>query len=100
MCISLEQPCVAAQLTDKGALAEPLSFGEILLPLKHCKSLVNQRQHVHAHGLLRLLNLNGLVELLDGLLVLLLIQEKLAVVVEDICNLGKVLSATTERRHG
>jgi hypothetical protein len=89
-----------SRLTDKGLLAELLGLREVLLPLEQSKRLVDQGQHVHASGLGLALELNGRVELLDGLVVLALVEEQLAVVVIDVGGLLKVLHAAAEGGHG
>ena len=70
-----------------------------MLPLEQGKGLVDQRQHVDAHGLALLLHLNGLVKLLNGLRVVLLVQEKLAIVVVHVGNILEVLDGSTEGGH-
>jgi hypothetical protein len=90
-------------LTDKSLLAQILSGGEVLLPLEESKSLVDERQNVHSSALLAddlLLHLNGSLELLDGLLVLLLVEQKLTVVVVNIALVAEVLDAAAEGGHG
>jgi hypothetical protein len=82
-------------LTDKSLLAQILSGGEVLLPLEESKSLVDERQNVHSSALLAddlLLHLNGSLELLDGLLVLLLVV--------NIALIAEVLDAAAEGGHG
>ena len=71
-----------------------------MLPLEERQRLVDQGKHVHAHGLGQLLHLDGGVELLDGLLVLALVQEQLTVIVIHIGDLVEVLDAATEGGHG
>lgn len=78
-------------LTDKGLLAQVLSLLEVVLPLEQSKSLVDQRQDVDTHGLVLLLFLDSLVELLDGLRIVLLVKKKLTVVVVDVGNILEVL---------
>jgi hypothetical protein len=67
--------------------------------LEHGEGLVDERQHVHARGLGLALEFNGHVELLDGLVVLILIEEQLAVVVVDVGSLLEVLHAAPESSH-
>lgn len=86
--------------TNEGLLAEVLGLLEVVLPLEQSKSLVDQGQHVDAHGLASLLHLNSLVELLDGLGVVLLVEQQLTVVVVHIRHLLKVLHGATESSHG
>ncbi len=88
------------RLTDEGLLAELLGLGKVLLPLEQGERLVDQRQDVHARGLGLALELDGRVELLDGLGVLALVEEQLAVVVVDVGDLLKVLHAPAEGGHG
>lgn len=68
-------------------------------PLEERERLVDERQDVHAHWLRCLLHLNCSIEILDGFLVFLLIEEKFAVVVVHIRNLVEVLNAPAECRH-
>lgn len=67
--------------------------------LEDAQGFVDKRQHVHAHRLCLLLELNGGVELFNGLWEVALIKEKLAEVVIDIRDVGEVLDATTESSH-
>lgn len=71
-----------------------------MLPLEQRKGLVDQRQDVHAGQTLLLLHLDSAVKLLNGLLVLLLIEEELSVVIVDVGDLFKVLHAAAEGGHG
>lgn len=87
-------------LTDEGLLAELLSLAEVLLPLEEGKRLVDQRQHIHRHGLGLLFQLNGSVEFLDSFAELGLVQKKFTIVVVDVWDLGEVLDAPPEGRHG
>lgn len=87
-------------LTDQGLLAQLLGLLEVLLPLEQGKRLVDQRQHVHRHGLGLLLHLDGSVELLDSLLEVALVEQQLTIVVVHIRHLGKVLDAAAEGSHG
>jgi len=70
-----------------------------VLPLEQGEGLVDERQDVDAHRLAQLLHLNGLVKLLDGLSVVLLVEEKLSVVVVNIRNLLKILHRPAESGH-
>jgi len=91
------------QLTNKSLLAQVLSGREVLLPLEEGKGLVDEGQDVHSAALLAndlLLHLNGSLELLDSLLVLLLVKQKLTVVVVDITLVAEVLDAAAESSHG
>ena len=91
------------RLTDKSLLAQVLGGGEVLLPLEEGKGLVDEGEDVHSAALLAnnlLLHLNGSLELLDGLLVFLLVEQKLTVVVVDIALVTEVLDATAEGGHG
>jgi hypothetical protein len=91
------------ELTNKSLLAQILGGGEVLLPLEESKGLVDERQNVHSSALLAndlLLHLNGGLELLDGLLVLLLVEQELTVVVVNIALVAEVLDATAEGSHG
>lgn len=88
------------RLTDERLLAQLLGLGEVLLPLEEGEGLVDQGQHVHAGGLGLALELDGRVELLDGLVVLALVEEQLAVVVVDVGGLLEVLHAPAEGGHG
>jgi hypothetical protein len=91
------------ELTNESLLAKVLGGGEVLLPLEEGKSLVDERQNVHSSALLTddlLLHLNGSLELLDGLLVLLLVEQKLTVVVVDVALVAEVLDAAAEGGHG
>lgn len=63
------------QLTDQSLLAQLLCTVEVLLPLEQSEGLVDQGQNVHASDALTLLLLDGSLELLDGLLVFLLIEQ-------------------------
>lgn len=87
------------KLTDQGLLAEVLSLLEVLLPLEQSKSLVNQGQDIDTHGFALLLHLDGLVELLDGLGVVLLVEQKLTVVVVHIGDVLEVLNCPSESGH-
>jgi hypothetical protein len=71
-----------------------------LLPLEQSQSLVDERQDVDAHRLVLLLHLHGLVKLLNGLRVVLLVQQELAVVVVHIGNVLEVLDRSAEGSHG
>ena len=71
-----------------------------MLPLEQSQSLVDQGEDVDAHGLALLLHLDGLVELLDSLGVVLLVEQKLTVVVVYIRNLLEVLDRPAEGSHG
>ncbi len=86
--------------TDQGLFAQLLGLGEILLPLEEGQRLVDEREDVHAGGLGLALELDGRVELLDGLLVLALVEQQLAVVVVHVGRLLKVLHAPAEGGHG
>lgn len=87
-------------IDDQGLLAELLCFGEVVPPLEKGKSLVDEREDVDEEGLVGLLHLNGGVELLDGFLVLLLVEQKLTVVVVDVWDLWEILHAAAESSHG
>lgn len=87
-------------LTNQGLLAEVLGLLEVMLPLEQRKGLVDEGQDIDAHGLALLLHLDGLVELLDGLLEVLLVKEKFTVVVVDIRNILEVLHGSAEGGHG
>lgn len=91
--------CHDGDLTDEGLLAELLSFSVILLPLEESESLVDERKDVHAHGLGLLLKGDSSIELLNSLLELVLVEEKLAIVVVDVGGLVEVLHATAEGGH-
>jgi len=91
------------KLTDEGLLAQVLSGREVLLPLEERECLVDEREDVHSAALLAdnlLLHLNGCLEFLDRLLVLLLVEQQLTVVVVDIALVTEVLNATAEGSHG
>lgn len=88
------------RLTDECLLAQVLGFLEVLLPLEKGQSLIDEGQNVDTHGLAQLLHLNGLVELLNGLGVVLLVEQQLAVIVVDIGDLLKVLHRAAESGHG
>lgn len=67
------------------------------------ESLVDEREDVHSAALLAdnlLLHLDGRLELLDCLLVLLLVEQQLAVVVVNVALVTEVLDATAESGHG
>lgn len=87
------------QLTDQGLLAKLLGLTKVLLPLEESESFVDQGQNVHVSRPGRLLQLNGGVELLNGVREAVLVHEELAKVVVDLWDLFKVLDAATERRH-
>lgn len=87
-------------LTDEGLLAQVLRLLEVVLPLEHGKSLVDQGQDIDTHRLAVLLHVHGLVEFLNGLGELLLVEQKLTKVVVDIGDILEVLLGSTERRHG
>lgn len=86
-------------LTDESLLAEVFGFLEVMLPLEQSQRLVDQRQHVDAHGLDLLLHIHRLVELLNGLVEVLLVEQEFTVVVVHIRHLFKVLHRTAERGH-
>ena len=91
------------KLTDESLLAQVFGSREVLLPLEEGKGLVDERQDVHSAALLAdnlLLHLNGSLELLDSLLVLLLVKQKLTVVVVDVALVTEVLDAAAEGGHG
>jgi hypothetical protein len=91
------------KLTNESLLAQVFSGREVLLPLEERKCLVDEREDVHSAALLAnnlLLHLDGSLELLDRLLVLLLVEQQLTVVVVDIALVAKVLDATAEGSHG
>lgn len=88
------------KLTDQSLFAQLLSRLEVLLPLEQSECLVDQGQDVHASNTLLLLHLNGSLELLNGLLVLLLVEQQLTVVVIDVRDLVEVLHAAAESGHG
>lgn len=71
-----------------------------MLPLEQCERLVDQRQNVDSHGLDLLLHVHRLVEFFDGLVEVLLVQQKLTVVVVNVRHLLKVLYRSSERGHG
>lgn len=86
-------------LTDQRLLTQLLSFCEVILPLEEGKSLVDERQDVHAHWLRRFLHLDSSIELLNGFLVFLLIQQQLTVVVVHVGHFLEVLHAPPKGRH-
>jgi hypothetical protein len=91
------------KLTNESLLAQVLSGREVLLPLEERERLVDEREDVHSAALLAdnlLLHLNGSLELLNRLLVLLLVEQQFTVVVVDIALVAKVLDATAEGGHG
>lgn len=71
-----------------------------MLPLEQSQGLVDQRQYVDAHGLDLLLHVDRLVELLNGLVEVLLVQQEFSVVVVHIRHFFKVLHGTAEGGHG
>lgn len=90
------------ELTNEGLLAQVLGGGEVLLPLEEGEGLVDKGKNVHSAALLAnnlLLHLNSGLELLDSLLVLLLVEQQLAVVVVDIALVAEVLDAAAEGGH-
>lgn len=90
-------------LTDEGLLAQVLGGREVLLPLEEGKRLVDERKNVHSTALLAnnlLLHLDSSLELLDGFLVLLLVEQQLTVVVVDVALVTEVLNAPAEGGHG
>lgn len=87
------------KLTDESLLAEVFGFLEVMFPLEQSQRLVDQRQHVDAHGLDLLLHIHRLVELLNGLVEVLLVEQEFTVVVVHIRHLFKVLHRTAERGH-
>jgi hypothetical protein len=89
-----------AELTNERPLAQVLGFVVVMLPLEQSKRLVDQWQDIDAPRLVALLQLHSPVELLDGLLVFLLVQEELAIVVVDIGHIFKVFQRSPEGRHG
>ena len=86
-------------LTDQGLLAQTLGLLEILLPLEDTKSLVDQRQHIDCSRFGLALHLNSLVKLLNRPLVVLLVEEKLAIVVVNIRHIFKLLHRALECSH-
>lgn len=87
------------KLTDKCLLTEVLGLLEVLLPLEQGQSLVDEGKNVDPHGLAQLLHLNRLVKLLNGLGVVLLVKEQLAVVVVHVRDLLEVLHRAAEGGH-
>lgn len=71
-----------------------------MLPLEDRESLVDEREDIDPHRLALLLHLDRLVELLNRLLEVLLVKEKLAIVVVHIRHMLEVLHGPLERRHG
>lgn len=71
-----------------------------MLPLEQRERLVDQRQNIDSHGLDLLLHIHRLVELFDGLVEVLLVQQKLTIVVVDVWHLLEVLDRSSERGHG
>lgn len=91
------------KLTDESLLAQVLGGREVLLPLEERERLVDKRENVHSAALLTdnlLLHLNSRLELLDSLLVLLLVEQQLAVVVVNVALVTEVLDAAAEGGHG
>ena len=70
-----------------------------MLPLEDGKGLVDEREDINAHGLVRLLHLDRLVEFLNSLGEVLLVEEELSVVVVDIRNVFEVLDGSSECSH-
>ena len=91
---------VALGVDDESLLAEVLGLLEVVLPLEQGEGLVDQGQNVDAHGLALLLHLHGLVELLDGLGVVLLVEQELTVVVVYVRDILEVLNRPAESGHG
>lgn len=87
-------------LTDEGLLTKLLRLTIVLLPLKQCQGLVDQRQHIHVGRLLFSLHLHGGVKAFNGFLVLLLVEQELAIVVVHIWYLLEVLDGASEGSHG
>ena len=76
-------------------------LGEVDTTDDHGAAKVDTLEQLNVVGLLgALLHLDGRVELLNGLLVLLLVEQQLAVVVVDVGHLGEVLHAAAECGHG
>lgn len=95
--------CIFGELTNESLLAQVLGSGEVLLPLEEGERLVDEREDVHSAALLAdnlLLHLDGGLELLDSLLVLLLVEQKLTIVVVDVALVAEVLNAAAEGGHG
>jgi len=86
--------------TDEGLLAQFLGLGEVLLPLKDGKRLVDERQNVHGNGFGLLLEIDSLVEQVDGLGKAVLVEQQLAVVVVAFGYQREVLNAPPEGGHG
>lgn len=80
--------------TFKGLQAKSLGGSWVLSPLEDQKSLIDVGKGV------RWLELDGLIETLQSLIVLLLVQQKFSIVVVDIARLGEVLECLLENVHG
>lgn len=91
---------VALRVDDERLFAQLLGVAKIVLPLEKGESLVDQGEDVHAERLARLLHFDGGVKLLNSFLILLLVEEELAVVVVDVGHLGEVLHTAAEGGHG
>lgn len=87
-------------LTDEGLLAKSFGLLEVMLPLEEGKGLVNEREHVDTPGFAAALQLNRLVKVIDRLLELLLVKQKLSIVVVHVRGVFEVLESAAERGHG
>jgi hypothetical protein len=85
------------ELTQQRLLAQLLGLFRVLEALELGQRLVHERQHVNAGRVNLRLELNGLVELLNCLVKLLLVQEQLAVVDVRVGQVLKVLDAPLQR---
>lgn len=85
--------------TLEGLLAQLHGLIEPVFPVAVQQRLIDQRQHIDRARPVLLVELDGVVEFLNGLRVLLLVQQELAVVVVHVAGVLERLERAAERRH-
>lgn len=86
-------------LTDQGLLAESLGLLEVVLPLEQGKGLVDEWEHIDAPRFAAALQLHRFIEVVNRLLELLLVKQKLSIIVVHIGGVLEVLEGTAECGH-